>query len=50
MKPGEELDLIELDKLDMGEDFKIILSRVLNGSNVYIVGRPEAARRPCSVN
>ncbi|RFA95998.1 ATP-binding protein [Pyrobaculum aerophilum] len=44
MKPGEELDLIELDKLDMGEDFKIILSRVLNGSNVYIVGPPGSGK------
>ncbi|ABL88304.1 conserved hypothetical protein [Pyrobaculum islandicum DSM 4184] len=38
MKLGEELSIHELEKLDFGEDFKLALSRAINGANVYIVG------------
>jgi len=31
MKSGEELSLREIEKLDLGEDFKLVLSRVLGG-------------------
>jgi hypothetical protein len=44
MKPGEELALHEIEKLDLGEDFKLALSRTLNGANVYIVGPPGSGK------
>jgi len=44
MKPGEELSLHEIEKLDLGEDFKLVLSRVLGGTNVYIVGPPGSGK------
>jgi hypothetical protein len=44
MKPGEELALHEIEKLDLGEDFKLVLSRTLNGANVYIVGPPGSGK------
>jgi hypothetical protein len=44
MKPGEKLTLHEIEKLDLGEDFKLVLSRTLNGANVYIVGPPGSGK------
>jgi len=44
MKPGEELGLNEIEKLDLGEDFKFVLSRALGGANVYIVGPPGSGK------
>jgi len=44
MKPGEELALHEIEKLDLGEDFKFVLSRTLGGANVYIVGPPGSGK------
>ena len=44
MKPGEELSLHEIEKLDLGEDFKLVLSRVLGGANVYVVGSPGSGK------
>ncbi|MEZ0319161.1 MAG: ATP-binding protein [Pyrobaculum sp.] len=35
---GEDLPLAEVEMMDFGEDFKIALSRVHDGGNVYIVG------------
>ncbi|ACB39043.1 ATP-binding protein [Pyrobaculum neutrophilum] len=44
MKPGEELTLGELEKLDMGHDFKLALSRAAEGGNVYLVGPPGSGK------
>lgn len=38
MKPAEDLSLYEIEKLDLGEDFKLALARAMNGANVYIIG------------
>jgi hypothetical protein len=44
MKAGEELSIHEVEKLDLGEDFKLALSRALGGANVYIVGPPGSGK------
>lgn len=41
---GEDLPLAEVEKMDFGEDFKIALSRVYSGGNVYIVGPPGSGK------
>jgi hypothetical protein len=44
MKTGEELSVHEIEKLDLGEDFKLALSRALSGANVYVVGPPGSGK------